>query len=76
MIFEESDQSESAMTGHGQSFFRNCTPGYYNGESQMVMGKTLAAQFGAGASGTAVRFFEVLRLQRDEGRAFENYDVE
>lgn len=72
MIYNESDQVESRMTGHGQAFFKNCTPGYYNSEGSMTVGKTLSAPFGGN---DAVRFFETLRKRRDEDRAFDDYDV-
>lgn len=75
MIYNDSDQTENAQ-GAGQAFYKNCTPGYYNSEGQMSIGKTLVAAFGGGQAGSVTRFFEILRKKREENKVFDDFDVE
>jgi len=75
MSYNDSDQATNTF-GLDQSFYKNCTPGYYNSEGNMSVGKTLMTAFGGGQPGSVTRFFELLKKKRDEGKAFDDYDVE
>ena len=52
MIYNDSDNMDGRR-GNNQVFFKQCTPGYYNGEGSMTLGKTLAASFGGGQPGSS-----------------------
>merc|ERR1719428_2269050 len=72
MIYQESDQFVSAVHGHGQAFYENCTPGYYNSDGQMRLGKTLTAGF---KGNDCLTFFEIVSKRWEEDRAFDDYEV-
>ena len=47
-----------------------CTPGYYNGEGTIEVGKTHSTVWGA-----PLKYFKRLRTAREEGRVFEGMAV-
>lgn len=60
----------------GQAFFANCTPGYYNSEGNVKIGKTLNANYNGGIRGSATEFLRKLEAVRNEGRVFDDFDLE
>ena len=59
-----------ARSGRGQKFLKGCTPGYYNGEGTIEVGKTHSTVWGA-----PLKYFKRLRTAREEGRVFEGMAV-
>eukprot|EP00937_MAST-01D_sp_MAST-1D-sp2_P006713 g6713.t1 len=55
-------------SGLGQKFLKRCTPGYYNAEGQIEIGKTLSA------AQAPLKFFARMKQLRDEGRVFEGFE--
>jgi cyclohexanone monooxygenase len=53
-------------SGRGQTFLQQCTPGYYNNEGKMELGKSLNSLWG-----TPLKFFKLLKKKRDEDEVFK-----
>ena len=61
-----------------QAFFAACTPGYYNNEGNVEVGKkTTSATYPKGSAGAGgiVPFIEMLRAQRVADKVFEGCEV-
>ena len=57
-------------SGRGQKFLQQCTPGYYNNEGKMEIGKSLNSAWGGPLS-----FFKVLKKKRDEDELFKGMEL-
>jgi cation diffusion facilitator CzcD-associated flavoprotein CzcO len=60
-------------SGRGQRFLQKCTPGYYNAEGKIEVGKTLSG----GYPGGPLRYFKMLqKLRATDDLLFEGYDIQ
>jgi len=57
-------------SGRGQKFMSKCTPGYYNKEGKMGMGKSLNSMYSG-----PIKFFATLKELRESGRQFDGMDL-
>jgi len=69
------DSANQTTSGQGQAFYQNCTPGYYNAEGNVQVGKSLGGAFMGGRRGHAIVFFEAREKERADGTAFDAFEV-
>eukprot|EP00944_MAST-04C_sp_MAST-4C-sp1_P010342 g10342.t1 len=53
-------------SGRGQKFLQQCTPGYYNNEGKMTIGKSFNSLWGQ-----PLKYFKVLKRKREEDSLFQ-----
>ena len=83
VVYDPSKAAEDAWckaiyerSGRGLNFLKNCTPGYYNREGQVIEGKSLNSLWGNSFLGNPLDFFKLLQKERLEDTVFNEINIE